>query len=345
MVILNDFRYLHIPIANLLHIMPQVSILVPVYGVERYIERCARSLFEQTYSDIEYVFVDDCSMDQSITILEKVVEDYPLRKCKVKIIRHKENKGLSAARNTALEVSTGKYVMHVDSDDYIELNTVQLAVELAEREHADMVIFDMNSIYSDKAVTSSAKYSSDKMSYLRNVICRDSSTCIWGGIYTRNLYMKYGIRAIEGLNYGEDYVTKPRLIYYAHKIVYIPIPLYNYVQYNTNSYTNCVNSKSIQDVLKAVNFLNDFFRDVDKTGLFYESISVDLKIRNKIFLLEYCSKKDRTYVNGLFQEENNRNIKMPLKHKIVWELSRHGLLGLLNVYISTGQYLKRKFKI
>ena len=97
--------------------------------------------------------------------------------------------------------------------------------------------------------------------------------------------------------------------------------------------------------MKAVNLLNDFFRDVDQAGLFYKSISVDLKIRNKIFLLEYCSKKDRKYVNDLFQEENNRNIKMPLKHKIVWELSRHGLLGLLNVYLSTGQYLKRKFKI
>ncbi len=325
--------------------MPQVSILVPVYGVERYIEKCARSLFEQTYSDIEYVFVDDCSIDQSIAVLEKVVKDYPFRKCQVKIIHHKENKGLSAARNTALEASTGKYVMHVDSDDYLENNAVQLAVDKIIETQADMAVFDMNIVYQDKVVYSSAQVPSNRLDYLYSIIRRDSLVCVCGAIYKRSLYIDNNVWAIEGLNYGEDYVTKPRLVYYAHKIAYIPIPLYNYVQYNTNSYTNSVNSKSIQDVLKAVNLLNDFFRDVDQAGLFYKSISVDLKIRNKIFLLEYCSKKDRKYVNDLFQEENNRNIKMPLKHKIVWELSRHGLLGLLNVYLSTGQYLKRKFKI
>ena len=105
--------------------MSKISILVPIYGVEHYIERCARSLFEQTYPDIEYVFVDDCSSDQSIAVLEKVMEDYPLRKPHVKIIHHERNKGLSAARNTALEASAGDYVMHVDSDDYIEKTLIK----------------------------------------------------------------------------------------------------------------------------------------------------------------------------------------------------------------------------
>ena len=96
--------------------MHKISIIVPIYNVEQYIERCARSLFEQTYDDIEYVFVDDCSPDNSLNILYEVLNDYPHRISNVKIIRHIENKGLTAARNSGLEVATGDYIAHCDSD-------------------------------------------------------------------------------------------------------------------------------------------------------------------------------------------------------------------------------------
>ena len=82
--------------------MITISILIPVYKVEQYIEKCAISLFEQTYSDIEYVFVDDCSPDSSIQCLKSVIEKYPQRSKNIKIIRHERNRGLAAARNTAI---------------------------------------------------------------------------------------------------------------------------------------------------------------------------------------------------------------------------------------------------
>ena len=75
----------------------KVSILVPVYGVEKYIERCVRSLFEQTYENIEYVFVDDCTKDKSIEILNSVLAEYPNRKKQAKILHHDKNRGLSHA--------------------------------------------------------------------------------------------------------------------------------------------------------------------------------------------------------------------------------------------------------
>ena len=95
-----------------------VSILVPVFNVEGYIERCARSLFEQTYSNLEFVFVDDCSPDDSMKILGRIVEDYPIRKDAVRIIRHDHNRGLAASRNTALDNASGFFVCTVDSDDW-----------------------------------------------------------------------------------------------------------------------------------------------------------------------------------------------------------------------------------
>ena len=88
---------------------PLVSILVPIYNVEPYIERCARSLFEQTYDNLEFVFVDDCTPDKSIQILETVITDYPNRAKQTRIIQHDHNRGLSATRNTLIYNSTGEF--------------------------------------------------------------------------------------------------------------------------------------------------------------------------------------------------------------------------------------------
>ena len=96
----------------------KVSICVPVYGVEKYIERCAISIFEQTYTNLECIFVNDCTKDNSIKILYNVIERYPQRREKIRIIQHDCNRGLAAARNTALEAASGDYILHVDSDNY-----------------------------------------------------------------------------------------------------------------------------------------------------------------------------------------------------------------------------------
>ena len=98
-----------------------VSVIIPVYGVEHYIERCIRSVLEQTYSNLEVVIVNDASKDASIDIIEKVILEYADCKTRsIKIVQHSSNKGLSIARQSGIDASTGKYVVHVDSDDYIE---------------------------------------------------------------------------------------------------------------------------------------------------------------------------------------------------------------------------------
>ena len=94
---------------------PLISIIVPVYNVSRYIERCARSLFEQSLNDIEYIFVDDCSPDNSIEILHQILSDYPSRMAQVKIISHEKNRGVAAARNTGLKLASGEFIAQCDS--------------------------------------------------------------------------------------------------------------------------------------------------------------------------------------------------------------------------------------
>ena len=146
-----------------------VSVLVPVYNVSKFIERCLHTLFSQTYDNIQYIFVNDCTPDQSIEIIQKVLNKYPQRKEHVKIINHDKNRGLAAARNTGIENAGGEYVLHIDSDDYIELDMVELMFGKAKEEDADIVVCDFN-IKWKKTQKIASQHFTDKDQYLRDIL-------------------------------------------------------------------------------------------------------------------------------------------------------------------------------
>lgn len=120
--------------------MYKVSVIIPVYNVEKQIERCTRSLFEQTLDDIEYIFVDDASPDNSIAIIKSVLQEYPNRHNSVRFVAHEKNRGISAARNIGLEKALGTYVIFVDSDDYwADVNCLDYLYKLIEEYDADVL--------------------------------------------------------------------------------------------------------------------------------------------------------------------------------------------------------------
>ena len=119
--------------------MLTISIFTPIYGVEKYIQQCARSLFEQSYASIEYIFVDDCTPDKSIGILQSLLKEYPERAQQVRIIHHDRNRGVGAARQTALMAATGDYLLFADSDDMLPEDAVEKLTTIAESTHADLV--------------------------------------------------------------------------------------------------------------------------------------------------------------------------------------------------------------
>ena len=125
--------------ANPRHV-PDLSVLVPVYGVERYIADCARSLFAQRDVDAEFVFVDDASPDGSVDRLREVMAEYPAVGERVRILRHAHNRGVGAARRTAIEAARGTYICFVDSDDALsdDRALAQLSEE-ARRTDADLI--------------------------------------------------------------------------------------------------------------------------------------------------------------------------------------------------------------
>ena len=263
---------------------PLVSLLVPVFGVEKYIEKCARSLFEQTYANIEYVFVNDQTIDKSIDILKRVMNSYPQRKESVRIIEHKKNRGLSAARNTAINACSGTYLMHVDSDDYLLSNqAVEVLVQSIVRENADIAICDYTKIFEQKNEEVKQVIPKSKDELIHRVLTRKTPTCIWASLYKASLYKENKVCHIEGVNMGEDYAVKPILLYYAKKIVHVELSLYGYLQTNSCAMTYSFKTKDVTDINIAIRNLKTFFSslpDSAKYNFMINDATMVMKARN-----------------------------------------------------------------
>ena len=240
--------------------MAKVSIIVPVYGVEKWIERCAVSLFEQTYEDIEYIFVNDATQDKSIAILTEVMKRYPEREKAVHVIHHPINKGLSAARNTGLSHATGEYIWHVDSDDYIAINAVQELVETAEKHKADVVIFDVN-VVTNKGIRTEAVQYAHKEDYIKRLLQHTEKCAHWNKFYRKALLDATGIHSDEQIRLAEDYAVTPRLLYFAERVVMLHVPLYFYETRNQNSYVHNLSRAAIESQHRADAILATFFAD------------------------------------------------------------------------------------
>ena len=117
----------------------KVSVIIPVYNVAKYIERCLLSVLNQTWQDLEVILVNDCTPDGSMQIVKKLISSHP-RGAVVRCLEHEKNKGLSAARNTGISVSVGDYLYFLDSDDYIPVNAIELLAEAARQKQTNFVI-------------------------------------------------------------------------------------------------------------------------------------------------------------------------------------------------------------
>lgn len=205
-----------------------VSLLLPVYNVEPYIEKCCRSLFEQTYDNLEYVFIDDCCTDNSIRVLQSVLTEYPLRQKQVKIIRHERNRGQASGRNTAIRNASGEYIVFVDADDWIEKNAIELLVNKQKTTDADIVYGQMRAHYEnyeEDLVEPDYENKSEMIKHATELTI-DHSLC--KRLYRKMLFKDNEIACVDGWDYGEDHYLLPQLYWYAKKIERIDDVIYHY---------------------------------------------------------------------------------------------------------------------
>lgn len=321
---------------------PKVSILVPVYGVERYIERCTESLMEQTYEDIEYIFVDDATPDRSIEILEDVVARYPKRRSLVRILQHKNNKGISAARNTAVAAAVGMYMLHVDSDDYIAKEAIEKLVYAAQTSKADIVIFDTIELRKDGEVLLKAEYE-NRETYIKGLLQHTNRCAHWNKFYRTDFYKHTGIQSVENVRLGEDYAVTPRLVHQAKKISVLHEGLYYYETRNQSSYVHNLNRAAIESHHTAERVLIDYFSQVEDKAIWTDTI-VLLSQRSISSLLKHSNRKTWPIIREIYHQELAQcgNGLKPVD-KIIYDLFRSNHAYLLSSFLTFYRFVYSLF--
>lgn len=248
--------------------LPLVSVLVPVYNVEDYIERCAHSVFKQTYRNLEIIFVDDGSTDGSIKVLEKVINDYPQLQGRVQIIYHETNKGLSAARNTLVDASMGEFVYHVDSDDWIEPNAIEKLVQKQMQSQADIVVGQWNVYEKDGRIHQAMSIGLDlePKAYIGAYLSFKIYQSYWNRLIRKKLYVDNHILGDETLR-REDWTPLMKLYYYAESTAFIDEIIYNYDKRRDNSIMNIeMNIPTVfEENFKYDNQIVSFFSDKEQS--------------------------------------------------------------------------------
>lgn len=224
--------------------MPKISIIVPVYGVEKYIERCARSLFEQTLDDIEYLFIDDCTPDKSVEILKRVLEEYPHRKSQVVIHRMEQNSGQAKVREWGMRNARGEYVIHCDSDDWVDVHMYEEMYNKAIEEDADVVVCDFCSTDCENEQYSKGLISKERENVIVDVLLWRIAGCLWNKLVRRKEYTDHDLN-YPTHNMGEDTVLIVQILWNAKRISYLPKPLYYYYT-NPTSITKDVTDEKIR---------------------------------------------------------------------------------------------------
>lgn len=312
----------------------KVSILVPIYGVENYIEKCVRSLFEQTFDSIEYVFVDDKSKDNSITVLENIIDDYPNRKDAIKIIHHTENRGLAMSRNTAILNATSEYILHVDSDDYIELDAVELLYNKAVETNSDMVCADFCFEGVNWKKIEYCNIKSAPHDFFELILKNKTYHSVCNKLLKRSIYVNNNLIIPSGLNYGEDYFIITRYSLLMDRVSKVDKPLYHYIQYNINSYTKKTTEMHFINTVKSCNSLDEF---VKEHGLFekFEKLLIESKLRGKASLFISGERCLRDKYKDMFIDDQNRilNIDLTFLQKIVLILNKSNYKLILDIVV------------
>ncbi len=241
---------------------PIFSIIIPIYGVEKSIERCAISLFEQTLKDrIEFIFVDDASPDRSIEVLNTVLNEYPYRQSQVKILHHEKNKGLPDARYTGWKEAMGDYIANCDSDDWFENSAFEIISDKIKECNSDIVSFDWFMEFPDQTRISSFASGLSKEQVLRSLLnpsSTDVSMSLCGRVIRREILSTNDLRAKSRMTAYEDLVVAFPAYYYSNSHRHLNIPLYHYNQTDMNSMSNTLSTRKIESAICGVNILDSF---------------------------------------------------------------------------------------
>lgn len=313
--------------------MKKVSVIVPMYNVEKVISRCVQSLFTQTLKDFEVVFVNDCSRDNTIAVLNELLSAYERDDIQVKIINHEKNAGVAAARNTGLDNASGEYVYYVDADDYCDKKTLQLMYLEAVDGDCDVVGCEWLLSFENNArhmAHPTVKTGAEAFTKMCNGVMRWN---LWLWMVRRSIYENHGFRFIPGANMGEDMMVMMKVLLNSDKVSIIHKPLYHYIQTNSNAMTK--NFSAYRDqVSENVAEVECYLTQIGKANELKNDLT-QLKLNLKLPFIISDKVKDYELWQTWFSETNafaGKNIDQPLRTRFIQKAASKGWYIVLKLY-------------
>lgn len=233
----------------------RISLIAPIYGVEKYIAQFAESALGQTYQDIQFIFVNDGTKDRSMEILDELIESrFAHLKPRILII-NKENGGLPSARKAGLDAAEGEYILFADSDDWMDLDAVEKVMAKADETEADIIYFDLVKEYGNRtSYKREREYTGEtKDEFIVNMFNYRSFGYTVTKCFKRKLYTDNVIH-IPKLGMHEDIYLMSQIIFYAESLVHIPEALYHYRKDNPNSF--CSQNGEKRHIASTTNLLD-----------------------------------------------------------------------------------------
>ncbi len=263
--------------------MKKVSVIIPVYNVEDYLEKCLDSVVNQTLKDIEIIVVNDGSPDNS----QKIIDEYK-KKDKRIISIMKENGGQASARNLGIKKARGEFLCFVDSDDWIELDMLEVLYNNAKENHSDIVTCDYFRVM-DNVYTKMAFIQRNGNDPIKNYILNSSGPC-WR-IVKRDIIVDNNLYFPEGIIY-EDYAVVPLYALFCHKITHVDKPLYYYLIRENSTMTQKKFNKKFSNIIDASDNLYKLVRNSKYHDEYEYSLIINLLRDSYIRLKEYKEGKD-----------------------------------------------------
>ncbi len=317
--------------------MVDITVIVPIYGVERYIERSLHSLFSQTKREgVEYILVNDVTPDKSINIAKRVISNYP--HINAQIIDMPQNGGVAAARKAALERATGEYVIHFDPDDWCDPNMLEDMLFHAKNTESDIVICDFvverlgDETYVKQSVPSTPS------GCVESLLRGELHGALWNKLVKKSLYTENNITFVEGVNFMEDLLICTKLFSIASSVAYLPNAYLHYI-HNTGSIVANFSQSKLQNAIEVVERIERFFEEHALLERFGSALSYRKGIL-KIFLLRYCTVDMRREYSKLFGRVSD-SVSLSGVNGIALKAVDRGWFTFFDIMISCGELLKR----
>ena len=309
---------------------PKISVIIPFFKVEPFVERCTRSLMEQTLPEVEFVFVDDASPDDSRAIIERVAAEYDRD---VRILTHAQNQGLPAARNTGLTEAHGEFIYHCDSDDYLESTMLEDLYNAATAQQADFVYCDFYLDFgTSRREMTNPDYTDPEQMIKEGFLAGLMKYNVWNKLAARRLYTDSGLLFPAGHGMGED-MTIILLATHATRTARVAKPLYHYVKLNANAFSNTFSERHLEDIRFNADWTFAGLADwnVPDKERYLNFFKLNIKLP---FLFSEDSRQLRLWRE--WYPEANRYIKQntfqPSRTRLVQSWAAAGLFPLVRLY-------------